>query len=140
MKLLWGAGSNYQHFIQAHLPEDGAEFVFGLVHRLPEWLERHDLHLSYEGREDEYVRVVSEFMARQAIDRSVFALRSSARHPDGVDTWVPVRNLWPIRPSFYMKVAQVGFNMSDPSAPIEELEATMRQFRRLMNTPSSPGV
>jgi hypothetical protein len=139
VKLLWGAGSNYQHFIQAHLPEDGAEFIFGRVIRMPEWLERYDLHRTYAGREDEYLLKVQEFLARQAIDGQVFATITSSRRQDGTDQWVAVRNLWPIRPAFYVRASLVGWNMSDLAAPLDALEDTMRRFRRLM-TPSSHGA
>jgi len=138
MKLLWGAGSNYQHFIQAHVL-DGAEFIFGRVIRMPEWLERYDLHHTYAGREDEYVQKVQEYLAHQAIDGQVFATITSSRRQDGIDRWVAVRNLWPIRPAFYTRASLVGWNMSDLSAPLDALEDTMRRFRRLM-TPTSPGV
>lgn len=137
MKLLWGADGLHQHFILAHLTEGRSIFVFGRTIRMPEWLDIRGLLHDYTGRESEYAEVVQEYLTKQAIDWRVPAETFSVDDPEGTFHWFPVRNTWPISPTFYTRAEEVGWSLTHPLAPMEELEATMRRFRRLINAPSN---
>lgn len=98
-----------RYFIQAHLPEGRAIFVFG------EFLEQPSPRLG----------------------TWVPAFAYSVEDPEGTEVKVDVSTTWAISEVFFEKARQVGWDMAHPFAPIGELEETMRQFRRLMYTPPS---
>lgn len=97
-----GSGVTAPYFIQAHLPLGRAVFVFGVA-----------LRPCYQPDE-------------------VRSYTYSVDDPLGSEKTVDTRTTWPISEEFFEKARRVKWDMSDPEAPIEELEEAMRRFRHFV--------